>query len=166
MLGPLGTYVVLRSDVSDDPTVHNLIDQVESLRKLALQHVIPLSAVVNHIKPKVAPGTLPIGQVALSVVPPREGMLADAASAFDSSMCAETALFDLSVDLVEGPESLSGYATYRSDLFSEATIATMVRYLERALASLVTSAEALAGPVHGIRMTTAEEEAFEEARCH
>ncbi|MGW4971303.1 amino acid adenylation domain-containing protein [Streptomyces albidoflavus] len=149
LVGCFLNTVPLRTDLSGDPTVAELLDRVRTvdLEGLAAQDV-PFDRVVELVKPARDLAHHPVFQVLLSFnntesVPLRiEGLEADAIAVESPG-----AKFDLTLDVTERrtaegrPAGLAGTLEYATDLFERSSAARMAALLERACEAL-----AAAGP--------------------
>src|SRR5215472_9812593 len=144
--GVIGFFVnslVLRSDLSGNPSFRELMRRVRSTALDAFAHQdFPFEKLVHELQPKRGSGHNPFFQVHFQLLSAPEGDLgADAISdalvgeRFDVE--AGTAKFDLALDLWEYPDGIEAYIEYSTDLFSEETVARMAGHFRTLLEAIV-----------------------------
>ena len=128
LIGVFANTLVLRTDLSGDPTFRALLKRVRTVALEAYNHQeLPFEKVVELVQPERDLSYNPLFQVlfALHNTPPAllelPGLVADPI-AVDSG----TARFDLALDLREQPQGLVGSLEYNTDLFDAATITRML----------------------------------------
>ncbi|MCI0584054.1 MAG: condensation domain-containing protein, partial [Chloroflexi bacterium] len=151
--GLVGFFVntlVLRTDVSGDPTLHELLGRVRDTDLAALAHQdLPFEMVVDAVAPTRSAARHPLFQVMISYQhgddgPPEGGALDGAPVETDET----TAKFDLSFDFFETTVAaedgsaaprrvLDGVVGYASDLFERDTAERLAGRLVQLLAGLV-----------------------------
>lgn len=147
LMGYFLNYLVLRTDLSGDPSFRELMRRVRDVTLEALSHDdIPFDHVVRALAPRRGPSRNPLFQVALIHAP---GL--SMAYASPSSTSARevgwtltqldvdlgTSKFDLSVDIDDGPHLVAGRVFFSTDLFDVATVARMVESWRRLLEAVV-----------------------------
>ncbi len=133
-IGAFANTLVLRTDVSGDPTFRDSLARVRGVMIDALANQdVPFDRLVAELKPARTVGTNPIFQVffALGVPTPEP----DFGSLNTRRMKVErgTEKFDLTVGITERPDGLTASFEYSTDLFDEATIARMMDHYGRLL---------------------------------
>jgi Condensation domain len=142
MTGAMGFFantLVLRTNVSDNPTFRELMKRVDKVVQGAIDHAdLTFDKLVEALRPPREAGRMPLFQVnfrilkapvpalqlkGLSITPPRY-------------VNNGTAKFDLSLEL-EAATGKEGFFEYSTDLFEESTIAQMAIDLEALLRCLV-----------------------------
>ncbi|EFH85738.1 non-ribosomal peptide synthetase [Ktedonobacter racemifer] len=141
MVGYCINTLVLRNDLSGDPSVRELLARVREnvLAAHAHQHM-PFDRLVQELQPDRSLGQSPLFQVFLTLDPP----LADGASNWDftqKNVPTGAAMFDLSLELADRPDGIEGLLEYSTDLFDEGTIARMAEHWRRLLESMVAHPE-------------------------
>jgi len=127
LLGLLLNTLVLRSDLSGDPTFRELLARVRQTALGAYAHQeLPFEKLVEALQPERSLGHSPLFQVFfqfrnLPFDPPRFAGLEWEPVEFDPG----TAQFDLAVDVTPAGESLRVALTYNSDLFERETARRM-----------------------------------------
>ena len=140
--------LVLRADLSGDPTFEELLGRVREQDLSAFSHQeVPFERVVEVLNPARVPGRHPLFQVMVAVQGERATEFSmDDVAIRRMPMGSGSAKFDLSFAFAERfdeagrPAGLGGELTYALDLFDRDTAERMVRMLHRLLV------EALAEP--------------------
>jgi surfactin family lipopeptide synthetase A len=137
MLGYFLNVLVLRTDLSGDPTFVELMRRsFDELLNTLAHDGIPFEKLVKEICPKHDGNKNPLFQVLISFEPP----LARLHPGWEfSQMDVETSLakFDLHLELDEREEGLIGRFVYNCDLFDKATIVGMAETWRRILTCVV-----------------------------
>ncbi|MFE9611848.1 amino acid adenylation domain-containing protein [Streptomyces sp. NPDC006012] len=124
MVGCFANTLVLRGDLSGDPTVEEALLRTRTRVLAALDHAeTPFEQVVRHLRPERDPDSTPLFQTLLNVIglPAAVDRFADLAAArIDTPRTA--AQVDLSLALVDDGIGFTGTLTYRTGLFDEATV--------------------------------------------
>jgi amino acid adenylation domain-containing protein len=131
--GLIGCFVnalVMRTDLSGDPTVRALLARVRETSLAAFAHQdLPFERLVDELQPERSVGQNPLFQVmfALQNAPSAALDLGRVVlSPFDLPLT--TARFDLEMHASERPEGLILRAVYRADLFEPATMRRLLRH--------------------------------------
>jgi natural product biosynthesis luciferase-like monooxygenase protein len=136
LVGVFINTVVVRTDLSGDPSFTELLGRVKAAVLDALAHQeVPFERLVDALKVPRDPGRAPLCQALLvlhNTPAARQelGGLSLEALDFDPG----TAKLDLTVELREGPDGIRGFFEYHTDLFEEPTVARLVRQLAALLA--------------------------------
>ncbi|MGH7722417.1 MAG: non-ribosomal peptide synthetase [Candidatus Dormibacteria bacterium] len=119
------TPLVLRADLSEDPSFTEVLRRVRSELIDALDHHLPFAQLVRELRPRREPGANPIFQAMIVLEPP---MIASDPSWSVHQMEVEVgealghAKLDLHIELDERPEGhVAGRLIYNSDLFTVET---------------------------------------------
>jgi len=133
--GLIGFFVnslVLRLDLSDDPTVSELVERAREVSLGAYAHQdLPFEKLVEELQPERSSGHNPLFQVvfALQNAPVSEitlpGLSIDGLRSDN-----ETSLFDLKLDLWEVGDGFRGVLQYDADLFERSTVERWARHFE------------------------------------
>ncbi|MFI8664362.1 amino acid adenylation domain-containing protein [Rhodococcus qingshengii] len=137
LIGLFVNIVVLRHDLTDDPTIEDLVRRAKRTALDAYEHAdFPFEKVVEAIRPERSASRHPLFQVLVQL---RES---ESSISFGGEMkwtnrpqFTTTAKYDLSIDFEEVPEA-GGYVgeiIYRTDLYDASTIERLVRRLSRVL---------------------------------
>ncbi|HEU4562884.1 MAG TPA: amino acid adenylation domain-containing protein, partial [Longimicrobium sp.] len=144
LIGFFVNTLVLRTDLSGDPGFREVLRRVREATLGAYENQeVPFEKLVAELQPVRSLGHTPLFQVMFSL---------DEASGADSVLPGlvlepvgaemETAKFDLSLGLAEGPGGGWGSLSYNTDLFDCATAERMVRHLERVLEQVAAQPDA------------------------
>jgi acyl carrier protein len=146
LMGYFLNYLVLRTDLSGDPSFRELLKRVRDVTLGALTNDdIPFDHLVRELQPARHSSRNPLFQVAFTHAP---GLSMAYGSASSTSTIEPswnltqldvdvgTSKFDLSVDIDDGPEFVAGRLFYSTDLFDAATITRMVGHWEMLLDGL------------------------------
>jgi amino acid adenylation domain-containing protein len=130
-IGLFANTLALRADLSGDPTFRELLARIRrmTLGAFAHQHV-PFERLVEELRPERSLSHNPLFQVTfnfLAAPPARPAAVDEPAAAPGLSIqpfvfARETAQFDLSMLLVEGPAGTTGSLQYKTGLFDGGTI--------------------------------------------
>ncbi|MGH3758253.1 amino acid adenylation domain-containing protein [Actinophytocola sp.] len=134
LIGLFINLVVLRTDLSGDPTFHELLARVRSTVLDGLDHQdVPFEKLVELIRPDRDPSSSALHQVSFNLVPfGRDGGGGDGDGDGDRPARLRgvrghrAALLDLEFDLVDEPDGLRVVVAYRRDLFDEPTVRRLV----------------------------------------
>ncbi|CAL9507650.1 Dimodular nonribosomal peptide synthase [Actinosynnema sp. ALI-1.44] len=142
--GLVGFFVnnlVLRNDVSGDPTYRQLLDRVRRTDLAAFAHQdLPFERLVEALNPPRSLGRHPLFQVMLAFNQAPGGPVPfGAASLREQHVDFYTARLDLSFHLFEhgGDGGLDGWLVYAEDLFDRATVEAVVARFVRLVDDLV-----------------------------
>ncbi len=137
LIGYCINTLVLRTDLSGNPSVRELLRRVRETVLLAQAHQeVPFERLVQELHPQRSLSVDPLIQILFTLDPP----LPDLPSPWElSRMDLETgaAKFDLALSLAERPEGLLGSLEYKTDLFEEASIARMMGHWQVLLEGIV-----------------------------
>jgi amino acid adenylation domain-containing protein/non-ribosomal peptide synthase protein (TIGR01720 family) len=139
LIGHFVNSLVLRSDLSGDPTFRELLARVRNTAVDAYSHQdLPFEKLVHELKPERGAGHNPFFQVHIQLLAaPGDDLDPDAPTddlqgeSLDSE--AGTAKFDLALDLWEYPDGIEANFEYSTDLFREETIARMAGHFRALL---------------------------------
>ncbi|MGA8492969.1 MAG: amino acid adenylation domain-containing protein [Terriglobales bacterium] len=139
LLGYFLNPVVLRNDLSGDPTFRQLLNRTRNLTLDALSNDdAPFTEVVNELHPNRSLSFNPLFQVLLTLEPPmpdtQEGWtVALTQSEIDTGISK----FDLCLELDDRPSGIVGRFKYSRDLFEPETVARMASHLSTLLQGIV-----------------------------
>ncbi|MFC6982584.1 condensation domain-containing protein [Streptomyces cirratus] len=173
LVGCFVNSLVLRTDLSGDPAVGELVERVRDADLAAFDHQdLPFGMLVEHLSEEGGRtlGEHPFFQVMLTVQEAaddavRLGALTGRATSTDLG----AAKFDLSFHCAErrsadgGPDGLDVYVQYAQDLFDEATARLLLEVYVRALGAFAASADARLGELE--LLTEPERQGIAERRA-
>ncbi|MFJ4187802.1 amino acid adenylation domain-containing protein [Kitasatospora sp. NPDC089509] len=144
LIGLFANTLVMRNDLADDPTFVELLARVKRTALEAFDHQdVPFEAVVDALQVERSLSHSPVFQTVLVLqeeqTEPRLtlGALEVAPVEFDF----DTTKFDLTLDLRETPDGLSGALEYSTALFDRETVQRFVRHFLTLLGSVVEAPE-------------------------
>jgi len=173
LVGDFASPVVLRADLSGNPTFKALLSQVRTTVLGAIAHQdYPFPLLVERLQPNRDPSRSPIFQVLF--VLQQFGILKQFGDLVKLLVPGETEVqvdwgglllepfeigqmegqFDLIVEMLEAPESLVAGFKYNTDLFEAATIHRMAGHFETLLEAIVANPEQ---PISELPLLTAAE---------
>ncbi len=138
LIGFFANTQVLRCDLSGNPTFLELLGRVRAVCLAAYAHQeLPFEKLVEELQPQRDAHRQPLFQVlfALQNAPMPELAVAGL-TLRPLPIERETATFELSLNLVETPDGISGSFEYATDLFAAPTIARMAGHFETLLAEV------------------------------
>jgi amino acid adenylation domain-containing protein len=166
LMGFFANNIVLRSDLSGDPTVRALLKQVRGSALKAYEHQeVPFDMLVDAIAPQRALGHSPIFQSMLVL----HGRLPTTIH-LPGLECEPlqipigTARFDLCVDLFDMPEGLVVFFEYSTALFDASTVERMLDHYRTLLEGMAAQPDSPVGALP--MMSHAEQQSLLDAwRC-
>jgi len=143
LVGPLENMIALRTDLSGNPSFRQLLSRVRGIMEGALSHQdVPFEVLLERLPLERDLSRHPLFQVAFRLRQPRmDGSWADGVRATAFEVESGTERFDLSLDLIESPDSIAGKLSYNSDLFEAATPARMVEQFCTLLAGMAADSD-------------------------
>ncbi|MBB1259198.1 non-ribosomal peptide synthetase [Streptomyces alkaliterrae] len=139
LVGCFFNTLVIRTDLSGDPSFEELLGRVREVTLAAQTHQdLPFERLVEALNPPRDPGHTPLFQ-ALFVyqTAPGDGLDMDGLGIEPLALPGSVAKYDLTVDLVENDEGLTGRVEYRTDLFDAATIERLVDHFTELVRAIV-----------------------------
>ncbi|GIJ79312.1 amino acid adenylation domain-containing protein [Micromonospora phaseoli] len=159
LVGFFANTVVLRTDLSGDPTFVDLLTRVRTVVLDGLAHQdVPFDQVVERINPARDASATPLFQVMFTT----DGDAAAANDAWDLgdvdvepyTGAAQGAQVDLTLGLRDGPDGLTGELEYSVDLYDRDTAERIVEHLEQLLAGIAAQPDR---PIGDYRLSTSHE---------
>ncbi len=137
LLGFFLNTIVLRTDLSGNPTFRELLGRVREVIISAHAHAdVPFEHVVRELQPDRNLSQNPLFQVLLTLIP-MSPVLPSGWDLTQMDVQTGTSKFDLSLELEDRPEGLIGRFVYNTDLFDRSTIGRMVGHWQTLLESIV-----------------------------
>jgi len=143
LIGFFINTLVLRTDLSGDPTVRELLQREREVALGAYAHQdIPFEKLVEELQPDRNLSRTPLFQVmfALQNVP-RETLDLPELKLTSFGVELTTAKFDLTLMMEDTRQGMFGAFDYNTDLFDAATIARMANHFERLLTAMVSNSD-------------------------
>lgn len=144
--GLIGFFVntqVLRTDVSGDPTVLELLWRVREVALGAYAHQdVPFEQLVEELHPQRDPGQNPLFQVIIGLHNASYEPLELAGLTLQLALVhSGTTKFDIHLSLWEEADELNGLVEYSTDLFEIGSIRRMVGHYKQVLAAMAAQPE-------------------------
>ncbi len=140
LVGFFVNMVVLRVDLSGDPSFAELVRRVREATLDAYEHQeVPFPAVVERVQPRREPSRNPLFQVAFGLLPAQTGgQTAGLPGLRTEQLPANlgTSRFDIAVNVLEVDGQLSLSVEYASDLFDRPRMERMFDHYERVLRAM------------------------------
>jgi len=138
LIGFFVNTVVIRTDLSGDPTFTSALARVREVTLEAYAHQdVPFEAIVNSLRPERDPSRTPLFQVSLGL---QSGVAEESRIGDIRTRLVDPRLsvsrYDLSLNLVERPDGLKVMAEYSTDIFEAATIGRLLRNFETLLRAI------------------------------
>jgi surfactin family lipopeptide synthetase A len=139
LIGFFANTLVLRSDLSGNPSFRDLLQRVRQTTLEAYEHQeIPFEKLVEELAPVRDRSRHPLFQVMLALYnTPTSALALPGLIAESLAIDNETTKFDLTLSLQEKDGSLQGAIIYNTDLFDAATIARLSQHFQILIASAV-----------------------------
>jgi amino acid adenylation domain-containing protein len=123
VIGPILNPIVLRVDLSDDPTFAQLVGRAREALLEGHEHQdVPFERIVQELNPERSLRHSPLFQVAV--------VQHNAPDASSLQLVGGGAIYDLTLFATERDHTLAGSYEYRSDLYEVATIARIATHVE------------------------------------
>jgi hypothetical protein len=135
LIGFFANTLALRSDLSGDPSLRDLLRRARAVTLGAYQHQrLPFEYVVAQLRPARSLGHSPIFHVMLSLYPAVEAVPCLSGLHVEPMPAeSDTTTFDLVLGCVTHPGGLTASLTYAIDLFTQDTSQRILRHVRRAL---------------------------------
>jgi len=154
-VGFFANMLVLRTDVTGNPSFRDLIGRVRETALAAFAHQdMPFERLVEELQPARSRARHPLFQVVLALQTMHQPTLHLPGLTVQSQPAdTGTTKFDLSLSFTERragdgvPDGLDGYLEYSLDLFSEDRASNIMKWLEGALRALVAAPDRAIGSV-------------------
>ncbi|HYR08135.1 MAG TPA: amino acid adenylation domain-containing protein, partial [Longimicrobium sp.] len=143
LIGSFANTLVLRTDLSGDPTFRELLGRVREGTLGAYEHQeVPFERLVAELQPERSLSHAPVFQVMFTlqnVDRSGSGLAGLRMGGVDAE--GETTQFDLSLTAVPHDGGVSGALEYSTDLFDRSTVRRMLGHLERVLEQVAADAD-------------------------
>ncbi|HSE18132.1 MAG TPA: amino acid adenylation domain-containing protein [Pyrinomonadaceae bacterium] len=139
LIGFFANTLVLRTDVSGNPTFASLVQRVKEMALGAYTHQdVPFEMLVEVLQPERSMSYTPLFQVLFALQnAPQEKLELSGLTLDLLNIDSGTAHFDLALLLEETEEGLEGVCEYSTDLFDEATIFRLLGHFETLLEGVI-----------------------------
>ncbi len=139
LIGFFVNTLVLRTDLSGNPTFHELVQRVKETALGAYAHQdVPFEMLVEVLQPERSMSYTPLFQVLFVLQnAPQEKLELPGLTVELLDIDSGTAKFDLMLSLEESENGLEGVCEYSTDLFDEGTIRRLLKHFETLLEGAV-----------------------------
>ncbi len=139
LIGFFLNTLILRTDLSDDPSFRTLLPRVRETVLEAFAHqVIPFEDLLRELQPERSPSHDPLFQVLFVCQDPSVAQLdLPEIKASRHRIPRRTAQFELTLIVREQENGLNASFSYKTDIFEAATIARMLSHLQVLMQSIV-----------------------------
>ncbi|MBI2998772.1 MAG: non-ribosomal peptide synthetase, partial [Deltaproteobacteria bacterium] len=144
--GLIGFFIntlVLRTDLSRDPTFRELLARVREVCLGAYAHQdLPFEKLVEELRPERDLSRPPLFQIMFILQnTPLEALELPGLTVSPLNVSSDTAKFDLTLSIEQAAGSLATSLEYNTDLFDEATISRMLGHFQTLLQSIAANPE-------------------------
>ena len=142
--GVIGFFVntlALRSDLSQHPSFITLLQQVKQTTLAAYDHQdVPFEKIVEAVNTDRDLSRTPLFQVLFELqnTPAVDSVQLGSLTVTKEDVKYNTAQFDLVVSMEEGPDGLTGYVEYGTEIFREETISQLMTHFTQLLKTVIT----------------------------
>lgn len=156
LIGHFLNTLVLRTDLSGEPTFSELVKRVREVTLEAYAHQdVPFERLVEELQPARDLSRSPLFQVMFILLNmPTQKFELPGLSLIESESRVEMAKFELTLTMMETERGLVAALEYNTDLFESATIKRMVSHFEQLLETICSDAEQ---PITRLSLMTDEE---------
>ncbi|GHH85681.1 non-ribosomal peptide synthetase [Streptomyces sulfonofaciens] len=157
LIGYFVNTLLMRTDLSGDPTFAQLLDRVRTTALDAYQNQeLPFDMLVEALRPERDLSRNPLFQIMFTLVGAQSGALeVPGATARPVELPTGSVRFDLDVTLVTHPDRIEGVFTYATALLDRETVERLVAHYRRLLEQVVADAHR---PLSRIGVLTPDEE--------
>ena len=141
LIGFFVNTLVIRADLSGDPSMTELFERVKGTVIDAQAHkTVPFERLVEALQPQRHLSHTPLFQVALAFQNlPAADSRVEALSLRRLPLETATSKFDLTLELTQQGDRVTGSIEYRTELFDPSTIRRLITHLERLIVAAVES---------------------------
>ena len=156
LIGFFVNTMVLRTDLSGDPSFRELLARVREMALTAYAHQdVPFELLVEELQPERSLAHTPLFQVVFTLQnAPMPRMELEGLSVAGLAMPNATAKFDLGLNIGGTTGQLQGALEYNTDLFDAATIRRMISHFEVLLENVVSNPDQ---PISELQLLREEE---------
>ena len=140
LIGFFINTLVLRADLAGDPPFRTLLGRVREMALNAYAHQeLPFERLVEELQPERDLGRNPLFQVSFQVFSAQveRGSPSPVEGGPTIDLNRGMAIFDMAVNIWDGPDGLSGHIEYSTDLFDAVTMARFAGHFRTLLKSIV-----------------------------
>jgi amino acid adenylation domain-containing protein len=165
LIGFFANTLLLRSDLSGNPSFRELLGRVRELTLNAYANQdVPFEKLVEELQPQRQANYMPLAQVQFSLQNATEVVEVHGLRMSRLTVDKGTAMFDLVLNMSETPDGLSGTMEYRTDLFYVTTINRMLTGYEVLLNTVVARPNASLSELEGMLIQTDQQQITREEK--
>jgi UDP:flavonoid glycosyltransferase YjiC (YdhE family)/alpha-ketoglutarate-dependent taurine dioxygenase len=165
LIGFFINLLVLRTDLSGNPTFRELLERVRSVALGAYAHQdLPFAKLVEELQPERTSQPTPLFQVlfVMQNIPMSQQSLLGL-SMKQMEVDIKTSKFDLALFINETEQGLVGNWNYNTDLFDASTIARMTSHFQVLLSNIVAQPDARIGSLEFITEAERKQQAMQQS---
>ncbi|MBW4633663.1 MAG: amino acid adenylation domain-containing protein [Iphinoe sp. HA4291-MV1] len=156
LIGLFLNTLVLRSNLSGNPSFADLLSQVREVALSAYAHQdLPFEQLVEALQPERSLSHAPLFQVMFVLRTPMPPLQLPDLTLSLLPINSSTTNFDLTLFMEQTSSGLSGSIEYNTDLFDDSTIVRMVQHYENLLGAVVANPQT---PVSNLAILTSSEQ--------
>jgi non-ribosomal peptide synthetase component F len=132
LIGYFVNMLVLRADLSGNPTFRELLRRVREVALAAYAYQdLPFERLVEELHPERNLSYNPLFQISLALeyIPAAPASIGSLETTIEP-ISAGTSIFDLSVEIIAGPQGLQAAAQYSTDLFDREMIQRLLTHFQ------------------------------------
>lgn len=137
VIGLFINMVVLRSDLSGDPSFEDLLERTAEANLELYEHQeVPFNFVVDRLQPPREPGRNPLFQVSVQILDSSTsggGITVPGVTVEWLKLSSERARYDIALNFLDSGDALTAAAEYSTDLFDSWRIEALLGHVETVL---------------------------------
>lgn len=139
LIGPFFNNLILRTDLSGDPTFRELLERVRETTLGAYAHQdLPFEKLVEELQPERSLSHTPLFQVMFTLLnAPTSTLELPGLTLRPVDVSNGTSKYDLVLDMIEEKEGLQGRLYYSTNLFDATTVGRMMGHFETLLQGIL-----------------------------
>jgi amino acid adenylation domain-containing protein len=165
LIGFFANTLLLRSDLSGNPTFRELLERVRELTLNAyMNQDLPFDKLVEELQPQRQANYMPLAQVQFSLQNATQVVEVHGLRMSRLTIDKGAAMFDLVLNMSETPGGLAGTMEYSTDLFDATTINRMLAGYEMLLDAVVARPDASLSELEGMLIKMDQQQIATEAK--
>jgi non-ribosomal peptide synthetase component F len=166
LIGFFVNILVMRTDLSGNPTFRELLGRVREVALGAYAHQdLPFEKLVEELRPERDVSRNPLVQVLFVMQNvPRQSLKLPGLTTSSFEISSATSRFDLALFVTEADQCLTGSWVYRTDLFEGATVEQMSGHFETLLKSIIAQPNAKLNTLEMLTESEKEQETIQGRR--
>ena len=139
LIGPLSSVLSVRTNLSGDPTVPELLSRVQMSLAQAQEHFLPFEQLLEHLELEPSLSHAPVFQVSFSFRETKGGSDAAGLKLEEFDFDDGVARLDLALEILQIPIGLKCRFRFSTDLFDRSTIERLVNHFETVLHAIASN---------------------------